>query len=73
MQKSSIERLGYWIHILLSPLHRVSDALMGARAIYNIPARAHSDTPVSPASNGVNKKVMLSNSLEDQLEVNQVL
>ena len=78
MQKSSIEKLGYWIHILLIPLQKVSDALMGARAIYNIPGRANSDLLVnngsgSPAVNGVNKKVMLSDSYEDKLEVNLFL
>ena len=74
MQKSSIERLGYWIHILVSPLQKLSDALMEARAIYSIPGRASSDSlvnndSVSPAINGINKKVMLSDSYEDQLEV----
>jgi len=74
MQKPSIEKLGYWIHILVSPLQKVSDALMGARAIYNIPGRARSDSlvnngSVSPAINGINKKGMLSNCSEDHLEV----
>ena len=75
MQKSTIEKLGFWIHILLSPLQKLSDALMGARAIYNIPGRTNSDLlvnngSVSPAINGKNKKVMLSDSYEDQPEVN---
>ena len=75
MQKSSIEKLGYWIHILLIPLQKVSDALMGARAIYNIPGRANSDLLVnngsgSPAINGVNRKVMLNISDDEKLKVN---
>jgi len=75
MQKSSLERLEYWIHLLLDPLEKVSRTLMGARAIYNIPGRNQADSlmnngSISPAINGINKKVMLSNSYEDNLDVN---
>ena len=74
MQKSSLERLEYWIHLLLDPLEKVSQTLMGARAIYNIPGRNQTDSllnngSVSSAINGINKKVMLSNSYEDNLDV----
>ena len=72
MQKSSLERLEYWIHLLLDPLEKVSRTLMGARAIYNIPGRNQADSlmnngSISPAINGINKKVMLSNSYEENL------
>ena len=74
MQKSSLERLEYWIHLLLDPLAKVSRTLMGARAIYNIPGRNQADSllnngSISPVINGINKKVMLSNSYEDNLDV----
>ena len=72
MPKSSIERLGYWINIVLSPLHHIYHSLMGARAIYNIPGRAHADsyTAHSTALNGANKKVMLSNHQKEGIQVN---
>ena len=71
MQKSSIEKLGYWINIVLSPLHSVYQSLMGARAIYNIPGRVHTDsyTVHTTAINGANKKVMLNNHHKEGIQV----
>ena len=78
MQKSSLEKLEYWIHLLLDPLAKVSRTLMGARAIYNIPGRNQADSllnngSISPVINGINKKVMLSNSYEENLEVSYLI
>jgi len=71
MPKSSIEKLGYWINIVLSPLHSVYQSLMGARAIYNIPGRVHTDsyTVHTTAINGANKKVMLNNHHKEGIQV----
>ena len=62
MPKSSPDKFIYLVDILCTPIVKVCEALMGARAVYNVTGRGNN---WSRSLNGAGRKVMLSNSYED--------
>ena len=76
MQKQTDDKLPkHWSHVFfVSPMKKVTEALMGARAIYNVPSKARSDSLtnngaiISSKVNGLNKEVMIRSNYEDQLQ-----